>query len=127
MKINDSRFGMAIKAFMQSARFHTAWRLLTMTSPVRAQIITVSQKVPVEETRACLTGLLVWAEAASAVAKAPNWETAPAAFLSLLTESLMAVKIFLLYEIILMEATRSQIYDRKKEFLKIVCIYRILW
>ena len=39
--------------------------LLTMTRPVRAQMTTVSQKVPVLETKACRTGLRVCAVAAT--------------------------------------------------------------
>ena len=39
--------------------------LLTMTRPVRAQITTVSQKVPVDDTSACLTGFFVRAAAAT--------------------------------------------------------------
>ena len=38
---------------------------LTRTRPVMAQTTTVSQKVPVEETRAWRTGLRVWAAAAA--------------------------------------------------------------
>ena len=36
-----------------------------MTSPVRAQMITVSQKVPVDDTKAWRTGLRVCAAAAT--------------------------------------------------------------
>ena len=39
--------------------------LLTITMPVKAQITTVSQNVPVEETRAWRTGLRVCAAAAT--------------------------------------------------------------
>ena len=39
--------------------------LLTMTKPVKAQMTTVSQKVPVDETSAWRTGLRVWAAAAT--------------------------------------------------------------
>ena len=39
--------------------------LLTMTSPVRAQMTTVSQKVPLDETSAWRTGLRVCAAAAT--------------------------------------------------------------
>jgi len=39
--------------------------LLTMTSPVSAQITTVSQNVAVLDTSACLTGLRVCAAAAT--------------------------------------------------------------
>ena len=39
--------------------------LLTMTSPVSAQMTTVSQNVPLEETRAWRTGLRVCAAAAT--------------------------------------------------------------
>lgn len=38
---------------------------LTMTSPVSAQITTVSQKVPLLDTNACRTGLRVCAAAAT--------------------------------------------------------------
>lgn len=37
----------------------------TMTSPVMAHMITVSQKVPVDDTSAWRTGLRVWAAAAT--------------------------------------------------------------
>ena len=36
-----------------------------MTSPVSAQMTTVSQKVPLDDTSACLTGFLVLAAAAT--------------------------------------------------------------
>ena len=39
--------------------------LVTRTRPVMRQTTTVSQKVPVEETSACRTGLRVWAAAAT--------------------------------------------------------------
>ena len=45
--------------------------LLTITIPVRAHTTTVSQKVAVDDTRACLTGFLVWAAAATIGAE-PN-------------------------------------------------------
>ena len=38
---------------------------LTMTRPVKAQMMTVSQKVPLEETSAWRTGLRVWAAEAT--------------------------------------------------------------
>ena len=39
--------------------------LLTITIPVKAHITTVSQNVPLAETKACLTGFRVCAEAAT--------------------------------------------------------------
>ena len=39
--------------------------LVTTTSPDSRQITTVSQKVPVDETSACRTGLRLWAAAAT--------------------------------------------------------------
>ncbi len=43
--------------------------VFTRTSPVMAQTTTVSQNVPVEDTRACLTGFLVRAAAATMAAE----------------------------------------------------------
>lgn len=45
--------------------------LETMTTPVRAHITTVSQKVPVLDTKACRTGLRVFAAAAT-IGALPN-------------------------------------------------------
>ena len=46
---------------------NSGWATAELTSviPVRAQITTVSQNVPVIDTRDCLTGFLVIAEAAT--------------------------------------------------------------
>ena len=55
--------------------------VLTITRPVRAQTTTVSQKVAVEDTIACLTGFLVWAAAATigAEPKPDSFENNPLA------------------------------------------------
>ena len=55
--------------------------LLTTTRPVMAHTTTVSQKVPVIDTRACRTGFLVWAVAAAmgAVPRPDSLEKSPRA------------------------------------------------
>ena len=54
---------------------------LTKTTPVRAHIITVSQKVPDAETSACRTGFLVCAAAATmgAEPRPDSFENSPRA------------------------------------------------